>query len=292
MASTVRARARQLILDHAPGLVRSARHVLGRRNFVMFHIGRSGSTVLTSLLNKHRKIHCDGELLHGYYGAFHERMQSQGANTRFLWNSSRYFPHDPIGFIRSRMPYAGLQAVYGFEAKFFHLKFNQLTLPSFLDAVQRLGFDHFIVLERRNYLRKVVSSVVAHGKAQFHVKSGESVDLSRVTLDVNRVEIDSDSKPLIAYLEDYAENFRRLRELLGGQQVAWLTYEDDVLADPLRAYRRCCDFLHLEPGAPSVGLSRTNPFPLADIVINLEEVARYLQGTPFAWMLDDEPGGA
>lgn len=286
---TARAQLRQLVIDHTPGLVRSARRMLGRGNFVIFHVGRSGSTVLTSLINQHPRIYCDGELFHGYYGAHHRRMEADGANTRFRWNTSSYFPSDPIGFVASRVPYGGLRAFYGFEAKFFHLRFNNLTLPAFLDAVQRLGFRYFVVLERRNSLRKVVSSVVAHGKRQFHVQSGQRVNLSRVVLDVNRVEIDSDSKPLLAYLEDYARNFEALRQLLAGHQMLWLTYEDDVLVNPLQAYNRCCDFFRLERGTPAVNLTRTNPFRLTEMLVNYDEVAAALAGTPFAWMLEDEP---
>src|SRR6516225_3158271 len=58
-----------------------------RGNVVMFHLGRSGSTVLASLLQQNPGVFWDGELFEGYYGATDETMRARGLPTRFRWNS-------------------------------------------------------------------------------------------------------------------------------------------------------------------------------------------------------------
>jgi hypothetical protein len=65
-----------------------------------------------------------------------------------------------------------------------------------------------------------------------------------------------------------------------------LTYEDDVLEDPTRAYSKICEFLGVPPGpAPQIRHARTTPFGLREVVENYLEVEQHLSGTPFARML-------
>lgn len=66
------------------------------------------------------------------------------------------------------------------------------------------------------------------------------------------------------------------------------TYERDLVHGPLPGYGRVCDFLGVAPVAPDVLLTRTNPFRLADILINNTEIVRHLAGTEHAWMLSDD----
>lgn len=230
----------------------------------MFHVGRSGSRVLASLLDQHPRIFWDGEI----YEPSHR-----------LWRPGR----DPLRILDRRRRRAGCR-YYGCELKFFHARLVGMPLPALVDALFARGFDHFIVLRRRNTLRKVVSSVRLHSEKRSHRRKGEA-ELKRITLDVDDVRIDRDRKPLLAYLEDYERQFEALDRLLEGRDVLRLTYEEDVADDPTRAYRRCCGFLGLSPRPVEVAYGRTNPFPLSDIVVNLDEVEDALRGTPYEWMV-------
>ena len=58
--------------------------------------------------------------------------------------------------------------MYGFEAKFFHLDIFELELADFLQRLDTLGFERFIVLERKNTLLKVISSLIAHKTGPWH----------------------------------------------------------------------------------------------------------------------------
>lgn len=253
--------------------------VLGRlraSNVVMFHIGRSGSTVLADLLRQHPGVFWDGEI-------YERRFQAiEQGRTRVRAEELRF---DPTQVLRRRVLRAG-RAVYGFEVKFFHLDLAGATLPDYLESLDELGFTHFVVLERRNYLRKIVSSVIAHQQGRFHVQNADRTQPTRVVVDVDDVRIDRSARPLLDFLGDYHRRFRELDHLLAGRRRLWLTYEDDVGTDPRVGYRRVCEFLGLAPQPVEVRYGRTNPFALGDLVENLGTLRKTLEGTPFAWMLD------
>jgi hypothetical protein len=232
----------------------------------MFHVGRSGSRVLASLLDQHPRVFWDGEL----YEPSHR-----------IWRPGR----DPMALLDRRMRLAG-RRWYGFEMKFFHARLVDRPFPAMLQALFERGFDRFIVLRRRNTLRKVVSSVRLHTERRSHRGPGEA-ELRRLRIDVDDLRIDRDRKPLLDYLEDYERQFARLDEALQGRPVLRLTYEEDIAEDPTRAYRRCCEFLGIEPRPAEVAFGRTNPFPLREILTNADEVAEALRGSPFEWMIDE-----
>lgn len=54
-------------------------------NIVMFHIGRSGSTVLGDLLDQHSSVYWDGEIYQSFYRAWESvtnRIQIWGARLK------------------------------------------------------------------------------------------------------------------------------------------------------------------------------------------------------------------
>ena len=114
----------------------------------------------------------------------------------------------------------------------------------------------------------------------------DAAQLTRISIDPACVQIDADCKPLVGYLDDYSERFETLARLLSGRHSLTLTYEDDVSDDPRHAYRKVCDFLGLNAPEPEVPFGKTNPFPLSEIVTNLDEVATSLAGTRYEWMIE------
>jgi hypothetical protein len=233
-------------------------------NVMMVHIGRSGSGVLCNLLGQHPRIRWDGEI---YAPA--RRLLAESA--------------DPMRFLQWRMAAAGRQ-IFGFEVKFFHAGLIGMDFAEFFAAVERLGFERFIVLRRQNTLRKIVSSMVLNERGRAHRSANRSAKLHRIRIDVNEVNVDRDCKPLLAYLEDYEQGFELLDELLVGRDALRLSYEDHIAADPTVAYRMACDFIGVEPREARIAFGKNNPFPLEEIVTNFDEVAGALQGTSFEWM--------
>lgn len=245
----------------------------------MFHIGRCGSTVVGQLLNQHPKIYWASEL---YTSIFLEwQRRNSGEET------VGQMPEDAISYLRRDMRVA-LHHFYGFEMKPFHFRLIRYSTESFLDHLDSLGFTHFILLERKNRLHKIISSVIAHQKnANYHIGHQARARLTKVHINTQDVRIDFDSKPLIEYLATYDREMHKLQTLLNGRRVLRLTYEDDIKEDPQKAYKRICDFLGLQATSASIKLAKTNPFPVKDMVENLEEVKQALVGTSYEWMLEE-----
>jgi len=244
-------------------------------NIVVFHIGRSGSTVLGDILNQHPRIFWDSEI--------YERLLPQWT-TQVSALDIRDLSEDPLQFLKNRMRQAGSR-FYGFEVKFFQLKLLNLKLSDYINDLQKLGVNYFIILERKNYLRAIVSSVIAHQTLLLHQSKQDRPKLHQVKLEIDNIKIDRNAKPLISYLWEYHEDFRKLEKFLSGKNVLKLSYEDDVMASPLSAYERVCNFIGIESRKVSVRFSKTNPFKLREIITNFEEVEQTLSGTLFEWML-------
>lgn len=246
-----------------------------RGRVAMFHVGRSGSTVLGNLLDQHSRISWQSEVVFKHYSQFPQGMSKDAPQA------------DPLQLMLASM--AGINAdFYGFEAKFFHLDRMGVSLAEFLTMLDDLGFAYYIVLERKNLLRKIVSSLIAKQRGAYNRRVGHRAELTRIVIDIHHVRIDGDDNSLVAFLENYHNQMRELKRRLAGRDVLCLTYEDDILNDPLVAYRRVSKYLGVVPEPVRINLGRINPYPLREIVENFDEVAQALKETPFEWML--EPG--
>ncbi|MCP4362627.1 MAG: hypothetical protein GY796_31880 [Chloroflexi bacterium] len=241
---------------------------------MMFHIGRSGSQVLGDMLQQHPHLFWDHEVyIHQLQAARIQGLASPQGN--------------PVLLLQERLERA-TATMYGAEVKFFHLRLFQMPLPEFFERLLELGFLHFVVLKRKNYLRKVVSSLVAQQTKQWHQQPGQPQVLTPIDLNLNRVSIDWAHMPLLAHLAQYAQDFAAIQMMLEPFSPLNLIYEDDILLDPQIGYAKCCHYLNIDNIEVIVRYGRSNPFPLREIITNYAEVAGELNGTPFEWMLSDE----
>jgi len=190
-------------------------------------------------------------------------------------------PAELIARRKARAPHA-----YGFETKYLqshHLGALAMTLESYLAMLGSLGFDRFVALHRRNYLRRVVSGAVGREAGRWHRSRPGSGNPVTITLDPHRVPFGGDQALLDVFAE-LAAGEDALHRLLPAATV-WLSYEDDIAHDPTVAYRRICGLLGVAPAQVAPVLYPTNPFPLCDIVENYGEIEELLSGTRYEWML-------
>ena len=94
------------------------------------------------------------------------------------------------------------------------------------------------------------------------------------------------SEPLLDAFRCLDEHFERLKGLLPADDTYYLTYEDDILEDPRKGYKKLCHFLGIQPESPPIVFKKTNPFPLKDIVTNFDEIISHLKDTKYNWMLE------
>lgn len=243
-------------------------------HIAMFHTGRCGSTVLGDMLNQHPSIDWDCEIYEPNGALYHK-------------HGIRADAVDPVGFLRKRMTGA-TKPHYGFEIKPYHTRLVKLPMEKLITSLDALGFTHFVLLQRRNSLRKIVSAQVANTTKRWHVPAGSVVPLTKLRLNVDLVRTEYTEKPLLEFLREYEADMRDIERRLTGRSVLKLSYEDDIENDPLAGYRKMCDFLGFFPAPAVIQLGRTTPFLLCEVLENHDEVAAALRGTEFEWMMDDE----
>lgn len=228
---------------------------------VMFHNSRCGSTVLGNLLRQHPLISWDGEVFIGTY-----------ANVL-----AKYFEQNhPSLYLRQRR-FRAAAPLYGFEFKpYLHSKNINIPPSQFLEQLSSPEDNYYIQLTRKNNLRRYVSIQVSKKAGKWNISPEEQPELTRVNLDTSK---------LLGYLEYMNEEDKELKEFLEGKPVLHLSYEDHILEDPRIGYRLVCGFLGIEPVDVTVHNRKMNPFPLADLVENFDEVEGALSETPYEWML-------
>lgn len=238
----------------------------------MLNVGRSGSRVLGDMLNRHPDVSWSHEPF----------MRNRWRKLAGPPGPNRI---DPVDYIARKLRSADTRA-FGFVAKPWQVLELGYALGDFLDGLRGVGVRGFIVLERRNLLRKVVSTMRARMHGVWHRRVGHDAPSAPVRIDVEAVEIDRGCQPLVATLERLADFAPRCAQLLDGEDHLRLVYEDDVRDDPGRGYHRICRYLGIEPVHVEPAFVKMNPYPLAQLVENLDDVRAAVAGTAFEWMVD------
>lgn len=244
------------------------------QRIAMLHTARCGSGVLGTMLNAHSKIHWGKEI-------FNEYMNIEKSE-----DGSAFVEH-----IIAQNQQQEISRFFGFETKYLpqqHLcdRCINMDLEAYVTLLRTLKYSKFIVLHRKNYLRRAVSVQVGRQTRQWHSKQ-EATSPVKVTIDVNAFMTGSRRDPLLDLFRCIDENYSRLKKLLSQDDTLFLTYEDDILEDPGVAYKKVCTFLGINDESPGITYRRTNPFSYEEMVINFEEVKATLKDTTYSWMLDD-----
>lgn len=224
------------------------------QRFVIFARGRSGTTLLVDLLNRHPAINSDNEILR-----------------RRVWSPHR--------LIRQRTALTNTP-VYGFKLLSYQLQSVQTHVAgkrAFLDRLVDEGY-HVIYVKRRNLLRHALSNLYARYRKQWH-QTGPEAPAPRMPLapDV-----------LLHWLNGSAQLAQFEQEMLDGLPHLAFTYEDDLrdATCHLATVRRITDRLGVPPVMPETALCKTTPQRLEDIVTNPDGVRDALCGTPYEPYLD------
>jgi hypothetical protein len=161
-----------------------------------------------------------------------------------------------------------------------------MPLEDYMRLLRRLGFAKFIVLHRKNYLRREISTLVGLKTGEWHSKKNKDT-ATRVRVRINSSVSGVGNEPLLELFRSLDEAHDKLTGLLSPAEALLLSYEEDILEDPRIAYRKVCRFLGIDDASPTVKLKRTNPFSCEELVENFHEVKTVLKDTKYSWMLDD-----
>lgn len=224
--------------------------------FVIFCQGRTGSSLLRSLLNNHPDVRCEGEILAEPVG-------------------------DPIQFLATTAK-SSTKSVFGFKVKIYQLTDTQHVDPTdFLKALQDQAYK-IIYLHRSNLLRHAISNTFAEARQSYHDRSIGP-----------RPSLTVDPEQLIGVMQRRQAHLDNEAVVLEGFDHLTLEYEKDLL-DPAQhqpTADRVFAFLGIEPVSVETDLSRSVSGSLADRITNYEELATALEGTEFGRFLDDPAYG-
>ena len=159
-----------------------------------------------------------------------------------------------------------------------------MNFDQFLNILYGLRFGIYIILHRKNYLRKQISGL---NFKQFDIRHTNITGTTpkKVFIDTEKTELFNEKDGLIKTYDYYDQYFKSLTKKLITKKTLYLTYEDDILPDPRIAYQKICKLLEINIENPKVNLKRTNPFALNEMIENYDETCDALTGTKHEWML-------
>lgn len=250
-----------------------------RKNYVaMLHTGRCGSTVLGNMMEEHSQIFWRSEI-------FERFMNDTCESSKF--KHKEHFVHKVVRDCSNQQA----SKIYGFETKYLpqqHLCSTNIgmDIKSYLSCLHQIGFNKFILLYRKNYLRQVISVQVGRITKQWHTITKREAP-TKVTIDLKSFQIGCVTLPLLDLFDSYDKNFELAKQLLSEYGFILLVYEDDILPDPNIAYLKVTQYLNVDNEFPAVNLTRSNPFKISDMVSNFSELRQLLDPTQYKWMLYD-----
>lgn len=225
-----------------------------QHKFMIFAQGRTGSTLLTSLLDSHPDILCDREIF--YY--------------------PKLFPY---AYAERRARASGA-AAYGFKVKIYQLPHMfGVTAPQFLDRFEEMGYK-IIYLQRKNIVLHSFSNEFAMETKAHHFKAGDKERNVRFAIPPDRFLRSCTFR--LNVLQDELRN-------LEGRDYLNITYEDDLQPkagtwDALS--EKIIPFLGVTPGKLSTPIRKSVQKPPSAYLENVEALHDALIGTPFAEYAD------
>lgn len=233
-----------------------------KNKFVIYTRGRTGSTVLTELLNCHPDIYCDVEIFN------------------YLYSLSKVkFPGMYINSCSKKAAMYG-KPTYGFKVKIAQLRYehNYYNYDKILADMHSAGWK-FIYLKRENYLRHKLSNFVSSKTNIFHLKNGDIKKSEKILVDCNE---------LLKGIEYSEEVEQTEKENLKNIPHLKLSYENDIQDNSKHQLTadKVFSFLGLRSEKVKTDLQRIVPDNLKDTIINYEEVYDFLKDTKYSKFLN------
>ena len=231
--------------------------------FVIYTRGRTGSTVLTDLINCHPEIFCDVEIFNFLY--------------------SKGVVAFPLSYIKSCSKRAAInkKSVYGFKVKIAQLrhehKYNKYE--KILNDLNSAGWK-FIYLKRENFLRHKLSNILISESQIFHLKKSDKYKQPKIRIDCSS---------LLAGIKFAVEVEKTEKENLRNIPHLTLTYEKDIIDNSKHQETadKVFSYLNLKSSTVSTNYKRIIPDNLEDTILNYDEVINFFKDTEYSKYLNE-----
>lgn len=224
--------------------------------FILFGRGRSGSTLLVSMLDNHPAMTCAGEVLR------FRTLNPTAHLNRVLDNGGR--------------PVSGAKLL-SYQMRSIH------NMPPETDFLRRLADDGvtIIYLLRENLVRHAVSNIYARTQRVYHVTNGSTPQARpKITLTAAQISSWIDGS---ARLGDYEQSVLRNVPHLK------LTYETNLATPAAReaTWTNLLSVFGQNPQPLRTTLQKVTADDLRQVIENYDEVMSELSNTPYARYLPD-----
>lgn len=228
------------------------------QRYVLFLIGRVGSTYLMELLNSHPNIHALSEELHDLY--------EKGSAAQLEWVRQYFTP-----------PLIGRYKVVGFNTKL-----EQIVDPDEFAKLMREYNCKVINLQRRNRIKGTVSYFM--GK-----KLSESTGMWGLFKDENR--------PSAIHIDPVAfDEHLQIREQLQRDQDRYIDnlelpklsiYYEDLYLNKEDVLQQIFNFFHVKPVQVKAAALKITSDDLRDAILNFDELKAKYTGSQYEKMFDE-----
>lgn len=232
-----------------------------KKKFVIYTKGRTGSTVLTDLLNSHPDMFCDHEI-------FNISDTKTKVKYPFLYISSC-----------SKRASAHNKKVYGFKMKIEQLKneHDYKNIGDIIEKLETIGWK-IIYLKRTNILNHTISGLLSNRSKIFHVKNGK---------DFKHQKISIDCRHLFDVMNYFEELERQEEESLKNVSYMTINYETDLLDNT--AHQKTADrifgYIGIHSHPVNTTFRKIIPEDLKDVILNYEEMYDFVRETRFSKFL-------
>lgn len=226
--------------------------------FVLFLVGRVGSTYLTGLLNSHPQILALSEEL--------RFLEEDGAGAQLEWADKFLTP-----------PLVGREKVRGFNVKLVHTVDQQ----AFGQLLEDKGCK-ILHLKRRNRVKAVISRI--NGQ-RLYDKTGmwglfdESNRMQQLTVDLEQFD---------EYIKHREKMDRQMEEYCRSLKLPLLIlYYEDLLRDENGFLNNIFEFLEVDPYPVKGSTLKITSDDLSKAIANFTELRARYEGTEYEMMFDE-----
>lgn len=226
--------------------------------YVLFLVGRVGSTFLTTLLQSHPDIYALSEELRD--------LEEQGADAQLSW-SQRFF----------QPPLIGLHKARGFNVKLVHL----VDRDRFTQLIQSEGC-RILHMQRRNRVKAVISRI--NGKRLYNHTGmwglfDEKDRLPPLTVDIEQFQ---------DFLHHRESVDQELADYVRGLNLPVLElFYEDLLSDQQAFLDQLFSFLGVRPWQVEGSTLKITSDDLSKAITNFEDLKGQYRNTPYYEMFDE-----
>lgn len=217
-----------------------------RDKIIVLCEARTGSGLLSTLLNSIKGIFIGGEILNPNVGTGLWRWASKKTAFRHISNSLK------IG----KGEYCGIKLHYShFTA--FDIKTNEL--------VKEYNDSKFILLYRSNITNQFISSRITKKTRLFGTKDNPVMIKERIKIDIDQFEL---------YCERRIREIKEMKDQLIKNQADFLELKyEDLASSPQDCFNKLIfPFLKIQPQQVSTDLKKQNQLPKSELIENFDSV--------------------